>query len=651
MEKRREWLIQEINKHRHNYYDLETPTISDGDYDKLFDELLEIEKQTGIITPDSPTQRVGGDVLEGFSKVTHQTKLFSLNKCNNSQDLGQWIDDIKEFVPDAKFTLEYKFDGLRIIIKYKDGVLVQAATRGNGIVGEDVTAQVKTIKSVPLVIKYKGEVSVQGEGMMTLTNLQKYNSTATEKLKNARNAAAGAIRNLDPKVTASRNLDVFFYDLVTPVENITTQSQVRDFLVDNGFLVSEQFDVFSNLAEIENKINEIDDKKAKLNILIDGVVLKLDNLKKREEIGFTSRFPKWAMAYKFKPQELTAKLKDVICQVGRTGKITPIGIIEPVELAGATVTRATLNNFDEIEKKKVKINSPVFVRRSNEVIPEILGLAHLTDDAQDIVPPQTCPCCNQPLIKIGPNLFCTNENGCKDQIINKLTYFGSRNCMNIEGFSEKTAIQLYDNCGVRNIADLYKITMLELLSLEGFKEKKAKNLYDSIQKSKTCNLSNFLDALSIDGVGEKTSKDLAKTFGSLDAIKQATIEQFENIRDVGDIIAQNIYDFFKNERNLKEIDNLLNAGITIKEVSVVKTTDSVFTGKKVVLTGSLSITRNEATEILESLGAEVVSSVSKNTDFVIAGEDAGSKLTKAEALKIRVMDEQEFMAIANLQKN
>ena len=648
---RQEWLTQEINKHRHNYYDLETPTISDGDYDKLFDELLEIEKTTGVVLPDSPTQRVGGEVLEGFSKVVHETKLYSLNKCNNFDDLNSWVNDMKAVSPKTKFTLEYKFDGLRIIVKYKNGVLYQAATRGNGTVGEDVTAQVKTINSVPLVIKYKGEVAVQGEGMITLTNLEKYNKTATEKLKNARNAAAGAIRNLDPKVTASRNLDVFFYDLVTPVENIKTQEEVKNFLKENGFKVSDQFDVFETAKELQDKIQEIDDKKSRLNILIDGVVLKVDNIASREEIGFTARYPKWAMAYKFKPQELTSTLRDVVCQVGRTGKITPIAVIDPVELAGATVVRATLSNFDEVKRKKIKINSSVFVRRSNEVIPEILGLAEVGENPQEIIPPSTCPCCGESLIKIGPNLFCTNEYDCKDQIVNKLSYFASRNCMNIEGFSEKTAGILYDNCNVRSVADLYKLVPEDLKNLEGFKDKKINNLFASIQKSKNCKLNNFLDALGIDGVGEKTAKDLAKAFGNLENLKNCDIEDLKNLRDVGDIIAQNIYDYFHNEKNIKEVDELISLGLNIEQFEIKEKKESVFTGKKVVLTGALTIKRSEATEILESYGAEVVSSVSKNTDFVVAGEDAGSKLVKAEALGIKVLSEDEFFKIVNYEKN
>ena len=648
---RQEWLVEEINKHRHNYYDLETPTISDGDYDKLFDELLEIEKNTGVVLPDSPTQRVGGEVLEGFSKVVHETKLYSLNKCNNFGDLESWVEDMKAVSPKTKFTLEYKFDGLRIIVKYKDGVLYQAATRGNGTVGEDVTAQVKTIKSVPLTIKYKGEVAVQGEGMITLTNLEKYNKTATEKLKNARNAAAGAIRNLDPKVTASRNLDVFFYDLMTPVEGIKTQEEVKNFLVENGFQVSDQFDLFETAKELEDKIDEIDNKKAKLNILIDGVVIKVNNINSREEIGFTARYPKWAMAYKFKPQELTSKLLDVVCQVGRTGKITPIAVIDPVELAGATVTRATLSNFEEVERKKIKLNSFVFVRRSNEVIPEILGLASDTEESKNIVPPATCPCCGSELVKVGPNLFCTNEFGCKDQIVNKLSYFASRNCMNIEGFSEKTAGLLYDKCNVRSVADLYALTPDDFKDLEGFKDKKINNVYGAIQKSKNCKLNNFLDSLGIDGVGEKTSKDLSKAFGNIENLKNCTIEELKNLRDVGEIIAQNIYDYFHNPSNIEEINKLQSLGLNIEEFEIKEKKESIFTGKKVVLTGALSIKRNEATEILESYGAEVVSSVSKNTDFVVAGEDAGSKLVKAEALGIKVLSEEEFFKIVNYEKN
>ena len=643
-----EKLTNLLNEYAYNYYVLEKPIVSDYDYDVLYDKLLELEKKNNFIFPYSPTQRVGGEVLSGFKKVNHIVKLFSLNKCNDSAGLQKFLDDVNAIKSNQKFVVEYKFDGLRIIAHYKNGLLIQASTRGNGIVGEDVTEQVKTIKSVPLKINYQGELYVAGEGIITISNLEKYNKTAEEKLKNARNAVAGAIRNLDPKVTASRNLDVVFYDIVKIEDEsyLKTQQDVNKFLQDNSFLTGPLFEVVSSLSELERIIEKIDKVKAKLDILIDGLVIKLNNLKLREEIGFTSKFPKWAIAYKFAPQELTATLKNVEWNVGRTGKVTPIAHITPVELSGATVTRATLNNYDDILKKKIKLNSLVFVRRSNEVIPEILGLAQETENSKQIEKPTLCPSCKNVLIENGPNLFCLNSS-CPQKIVNKLSYFASRNCMNIEGLSEKIIKVLYENCFVKNFSDLYLLTAQHLKNLEGFKDKKISNILNSINKSKSCKLSNFLDSLSIDGVGEKTAKDLAKKYKTLKNIQNASIQDLQTVKDIGEVIAKNIFNYFKNEDNLKQINELINCGVEIEENIAQKIDqNSFFYNKKVVLTGSLNnFTRAQASKLIEDMGGEVVSSVSKNTNYVLVGTDAGSKLEKAKALGIKLLTEEDFEKI------
>ena len=642
---RQQYLTKLLNEYAYNYYVLEKPIVSDYDYDVLYDELVLLEEETGVILPDSPTQRVGGEILKGFKKVNHPYKLYSLNKCNNAEGIQKFVFDTQKVLKDAQFVVEYKFDGLRIIAKYVDGKLVQASTRGNGIVGEDVTAQVKTIKSVPLTIDYKGELLVAGEGVITLPNLEKYNKTAEEKLKNARNAVAGAIRNLDPKVTAKRNLDVVFYDIIfiEDQNKLKTQQEVNLFLKQNKFLTGKLFEVCSSSEEIEKVASEVDKVKGKLEILIDGLVIKLNSISHREEIGFTAKFPKWAIAYKFEPQELTSTLKHVEWNVGRTGKVTPIAHIEPVELAGATVSRATLNNYEDILRKKVKLNSLVFVRRSNEVIPEILGLAQENENSQEIEKPTICPCCGEPLTEVGPNVFCFNSS-CPDKVVSSLSHFATRNCMNIEGLSDKIVKTLYDNCGVKKFSDLYKLKKEDLVNLEGFKDKKINNLLTNIENSKTPNLNNFIDALGIDGVGEKTSKDLAKKFGTLQNIISATVEELLNIQDIGEIMAQSIYSYFKNQNNLTELKTLFSLGVNVKEKEVIKINeDSAFLNKKVVLTGTLeNYKRSEATAIIESLGGEVVSSVSKNTDMVLAGSDAGSKLTKAQSLGVKVITEQEF---------
>lgn len=638
-------LVDELNKYAYMYYVQEKPIVSDYDYDVKYDELLALEKELNVVLSNSPTVRVGGETLDGFKKVEHKVKLYSLNKCNNFDGIKKFVQDVSEVTKNPKFVVEYKFDGLRIIAHYKNGLLVQASTRGNGFVGEDVTEQVKTIKSVPLSIDFKGDLTVAGEGVITLANLEKYNKTADEKLKNARNAVAGAIRNLDPKVTAKRNLDVVFYDLINiEGKTLSSQEEVNTFLKSNGFLTGKLFKVVSTAEEIMQIASEIDPIKTTLDIQIDGLVIKLDSIPMRDELGYTAKFPKWAIAYKFAPVELTSTIKDVVWNVGRTGKVTPIALIDPVELSGATVARATLNNFDDIERKKVKIGALVFVRRSNEVIPEILGLAQDNENSRPIEKPTTCPCCHSVLKEVGPNVFCFNPT-CKDKIVSKLAYFASRNCMNIEGLSDKIVEQLYSANLVKSVCDLYRLKADDLQNLEGFKDKKISNLLTSIDKSKTCNLSNFLDALSIDGVGEKTSKDIAKRFLTLDKVMSATENDFLLVKDIGTVTAKNLVSYFANENNVNEINCLLSLGVKVleKEEKSVDTSN-FFYGKKFVLTGVLeSYKRSDAGAKIEALGGEVAGSVSKLTDYVIYGADAGSKLEKARALNVKTLNEDEFL--------
>ncbi len=650
IQKRQKELTKLLNEYSYYYYVLEKPIVSDYDYDVLYDELVAIEEKTGIILEDSPTQRVGGDILKGFEKVTHETKLYSLNKCNDIEGLQKFISDVNSHYKNSLFTVEYKFDGLRIIAKYENGLLVQAATRGNGIIGENVTTQVKTIKSVPLKINYKGSLTIAGEGIITIANLEKYNRTTQDKLKNARNAVAGAIRNLDPKETAKRNLDVVFYDIIS-IDNpelVSSQKLAYDFLKDNKFKTGDLFEICSNASEIENVINKIDKVKGKLDILIDGLVIKLNDVKTREELGFTAKFPKWAIAYKFEPQELTSTLESVEWNVGRTGKVTPIAHISPIELAGATVSRATLNNYEDILRKKLKLNALVFVRRSNEVIPEILGLAQENENSTCIEKPKVCPCCNSSLVEVGPNIFCENPN-CSEKIINRLVHFVSRNCMNIEGLNDKIIETLFTECNVKKFVDLYKLTADNLKDLQGFKEKKINNILSGIQNSKNPELNAFIDALGIDGVGEKTSKDLAKKFKTLNGVINAKLEDLINIQDVGDVIANNIIRYFTDEINLKEIKELLEVGIKIKEIDNLNIDENnpIF-NKKIVLTGTLpNYKRDEASAIIEKLGGSVVGSVSKKTDYVLAGEEAGSKLVKAQELNIKIINEEEFNNLIN----
>lgn len=641
-------LIAVIKRHNYNYYVLDNPTISDKEYDDLYYELVDLEKATGTILPDSPTQQVGDGVLKGFRKHTHEKPLYSLDKRNTYDELREWMVSILDEYGKQKFTLEYKYDGLRVVVTYEDGIVVNAATRGNGFVGEDVTAQILTVKSLPKQIPYKGKVIVMGEAMMRLSVLNEYNRSAAEPLKNARNAAAGAIRNLDINITRSRNIDIFFYDILSiSSKEYSTQQGMHEFLKKNGFL-TDYFEVIDSADELLDKVHNIDKNKNNLDILLDGAVVKLDDLALREEIGFTAKFPKWAVAFKFEAQELTSMLKNIVWQVGRTGKLTPIGEIEPIELAGATVKRATLNNYGDILRKGVKINSRVFVRRSNEVIPEILGVAEVYDSSREIVMPTHCPCCGHDLIEEGANLFCHNKFHCEEQVIDKLTHFASRNAMNIEGLNEKTLKLMYKEFGVNSIEKLYEVTKEQLLSLEGFKDKKAQNIIDSIEKSKHCNLSNFVYALGILNVGQKTAKDLANTFGTLQGIMDADFGQLIAINDVGDVIANCIIDYFDNDYNMQLINRLFELGVKVNEQVNTSKFHPELTGKNVVLTGTLpTYTRDQAKEILESFGANVVSSVSKNTDLVLLGDNAGSKLAKAQALNIKLIDEKQFNDLIN----
>ena len=639
---RLKWLTQEVNKHNKNYYVYDNPTISDAEYDKLYDELLALEKELNFSFPDSPTSRVGDDVLSKFEKRKHEFPLYSLNKVKDFSDLGKWITDMQNDSgkQDIDFSLEYKYDGLKVVLEYDNGRYKTATTRGNGKIGEDVTLQVKTIQSVPMNIPFKKRLIVQGECMMTNKAFEEYNKTADIPLKNPRNGVAGAVRNLDPKETAKRKLDFFCYDISFVEDyNIKSQKDMHDFIVDQGFLTGDYFKIIKNLKQAELEIEKIDKTKEHLDVMIDGMVLKVNDSSIREDIGYTNKFPKWAIAYKFKPIELSTTLKNVVWQVGRTGKITPIAILDPIELSGATVSRATLNNTQDIERKQISINSRVFVRRSNEVIPEVMGLAEKSDDAIEIIAPKYCPSCNSELKTIGANLFCVNHKHCYEQIVDRLKQFVSRNAFNIEGLSEKTLNQLYKKFDLSYPYELFTITDSMLSQLEGFKEKKINNLINSLEKSKNIDWSNFIFSLGILYVGDKTAFVLSKKYNSIEELKSATFEELISIDDVGEIVANSIIEYFQDKDNLTNIDKLIELGVKIN-FSNNNTEENYFTNKTIVLTGALSsFSRPELTKVLLSYGANVTSSVSKKTDLVIAGKDAGSKLDKARDLNIEIIDE------------
>ena len=635
-------LIAEIEKHNYNYYVLDRPTISDAEYDKLYYQLVDLEKAAGFVLPYSPTQRVGDTVLDGFEKRRHEVQLYSLNKVRDFADLEKWVAEMKESGNNTDFAVEYKFDGLNLVIEYNHGLFVSATTRGNGLIGEDVSQQVKTIRSVPLKINFQGRLIVQGEGMMTNKSFEKYNKTATEKLKNPRNGVAGAIRNLDVRETAKRNLDFFCYSILfCQDKEFNTQQQMHEFLIENGFQTGDYFKICDDVQQIIRCINEVDLVKNKLDVMIDGMVIKINKVAPRADIGFTAKYPKWAIAYKFVAQEATTLLKEVTWQVGRSGRVTPIAELEPVELAGATIRRATLNNIDDIRRKGVLENATVFVRRSNEVIPEIMGLAEKKEGSREIEIPSRCPSCNQPLTQKGPLLFCTNHSGCKDQVVDRIVHFASRNAFNIEGLSDKTVEAFYDVLGLRNTSNLFTLTESDLQKLDNFKEKKASNIITSIQNSKNIDFSRFLFALGIPEVGVKTAKDLTRKYHSLQEISSADKDGLLEIEDIGEVIADNIITFFQDKDNIEEINQLFEKGVRLQQAEQKQANDKI-AGKTFVLTGTLSRPRNEVESLIESLGGRTSGSVSKKTDFVLAGQSAGSKLDKAQALGVKVLSEKEF---------
>ena len=634
-------LIAQLNKYAYQYYVLDEPTVSDKQYDELYNELLALEKETGTVFPDSPTRRIGGEPIKEFKPHTHLKKLYSLDKCNSFDELREWDAKIKKIAPDVVYTLEYKLDGLTLSLTYENGYFKGAATRGNGETGEDVTAQVSTIKSIPLSVPYKATFEAQGEGIMRLSALKKYNETASEPLKNARNGVAGAIRNLDPKVTASRNLDIIFYN-VNYIEgkDISSQRESIAFLKDNGFKTEMLF-VSQDIEEIIGRINSVDRKA--LDFLIDGMVIKVDDIRLREKLGYTDKFPRWAMAYKFEAEETTTVLKDVVWNVGRTGKLTPLASLEPVELCGATVSRATLNNYGDIVRKKVKKGSRVFVRRSNDVIPEILGVAE-DNGGTEIQKPEVCPACGAKLVEEGALLFCHNESGCPPQITGRIEHFVSKDCMDIRGISEKSVAQLYEKLDVRSVTDLYYLKADDVARLDGYKDKKIENFISSVEKSKSVPLDRFINALGIENVGKKTARDLALRFKSMNALMDAERETLLEIEDIGEVVADSITSYFGKHRAL--IEKFREIGIDPKIEQ--QTANGVFSGKKFVLTGTLpTYTRSEATKLIENAGGEVASSVSKDTDYVLAGDNAGSKLEKARQKGIKIISEKEFISLLN----
>lgn len=636
-------LVDLLNQYSFEYYTLDSPTISDKEYDSLYDTLLTLEKETGIVLEDSPTKRVGGATLKEFKQKEHIRRLYSLDKCQQEEDLEKWLEKQEE-KGIKEYSLEYKYDGLTVSLTYENKRLVQALTRGDGIIGEDILEQVKTIKTIPLKINFEGRVDIQGEGIMRLSALEKYNSENDEILKNARNAAAGAIRNLNPKITAKRNLDFVAYNIsYIENKNFKTQEEVNQFLKDNKFFTGGYFKVLNNKKEIIKALNNIEKERDKLDYLIDGAVLKMNEINVRNTLGFTDKFPRWAMAYKFKAEEVTTTLKDVIWQVSRTGKLNPLAILEPVDICGVTVKRCTLSNISEIKRKQLMINSKVFIRRSNDVIPEILGVAKYLENKKEIIPPKFCPYCGSQIVEDSVFIYCSNKEHCAPAVISKIEHYTEKNGADIEGLSERTIEQFYNDLGLRKISDLFYLKKEDLLTLEGFKEKKAQNILDSIKKSKNIDFDRFIYAIGIPNIGKKTARDLAEKFKTIDNLKGATYNDLIEMQDFGPVMANCLIEFFKDKDNIEELDKLL-INLNIKEIETNKINNEFFNNKTFVITGTLdTLSRKEAQDLILKNGGKTSESVSKNTACLIAGKDCGSKLEKAKNLGIDILSEKEFL--------
>lgn len=652
-------LIEKIEELNYHYYTLDAPLVSDGEYDKLYDRLKELEEETGFSPENSPTKKVGGQVLEKFEKHYHITRLYSQDKAQSFEDLANWIGRVNRLrdsyneshedkLDDIEYILEYKFDGLTINLTYEDGKLKNAATRGNGSVGEEISAQVHTIKSVPRTIKEQSLLEIQGEALMPLSELERYNKENELQLKNARNAAAGALRNLDTKETRKRNLTAYIYNISTTNLEFDTEEEMLDFLKDQGFVVHPYHKKVKTYDEIIKELDKIEEERKTLDILTDGVVIKINDKKTQQALGYTNKFPRWSLAYKFEAEEYTTTLLDVVWNVGRTGKVTPSAILEPVDFSGVTVSRATLNNYDDILRKKVKLGSRVFIRRSNDVIPEILGVVDENQDGTKIIDkPSHCPYCGSELIEGNVHIICPNSLSCTPQLLARIEHFASRNAMDIEGLSEKTIGQLMDELGIKEVYDLYDLSYDDLIDLDRFGPKKTNNLLDAIEASKDVDLNRFIYAIGIPNVGERTARDLASKFKNFASLRKAEASELTQIPDIGEITAENIVEFFADANINEAIDLLLSKGIKINEDTNEDSTN-ILEGLTYVITGTIDgYKRDDVKELIEKNGGKVTGSVSKKTDALICGENAGSKLDKAKSLDIKIIDGNELKEFLN----
>lgn len=661
-EKRITELREIVNRLSYEYYVLDHPSVDDREYDRYYQELLQLEEAfPQFADANSPTQRVGGTVLEGFSKVTHKRMMLSLGNAYNLEDLEAFDQRVRNEVEHPRYVCELKIDGLAMSILYQNGRFVQAVTRGDGTVGEDVSANVKTIKSIPMNIDMSGEVELRGEVYMPKRSFEQLNEQRAQNgedlFANPRNAAAGSIRQLDSAIAASRRLDAFWYYFVNASEyGILTHHEAMDKMDQLHIRTNQERQLCENIQQVWEYIQTMSEKRNSLPYEIDGIVIKLDQLSDQEHMGYTVKTPRWAIAYKFPAEEVSTKLLNIVLTVGRTGRITPNAVLEPVRVAGTSVSAATLHNEDMIKQKDVRINDTVIIRKAGDIIPEVVrSLSDKRDGTQaPYVFPSNCPICDSKLVRFPDEAahYCINQD-CPARVVESMIHFASRDAMDIDTLGDKKIEYFHKHGFLNTIEDIYHLRERkdELLELEGFQEKSVQKLFDAIEASKTKPLEDLIFGLGIRQVGKKAAKLLAKRYLQIDALMEADEEALTALKDIGDITAKSVVAFFAEERNQRLIAHLRSLGLnmtTEKDTAL----ESSFTGKTVVLTGTLTqLTRKEAKAILERLGANVSGSVSAKTDLVIYGEAAGSKLTKAQQLNVATMNEATFMEEVNQYEN
>ena len=659
-QKRIEELINLINYHNEKYYNQDSPEIEDFEYDNLMKELIKLEEENPELKRnDSPSNRVGGKPLDKFEQVVHKIPMLSLSNAYSWEDLKDFDSRVREAVgSDVEYVVEFKIDGLSVGLNYNNGIFESGATRGNGIVGENITKNLMTIKNIPLNIDEKGELTVRGEVYISKKDFKEINKIQEEQdqplYANPRNLAAGSLRQLDSKLTAKRPLDIFIFNLEDiNSKQFKTHSESLEYLKQLGFHVSPEFKVFKTMDEIIEYIKYWTEHREDLGFGIDGMVIKVNNLAQREQMGYTAKSPRWAIAYKFPAERKETKLLDIVVEVGRTGTITPTAVLEPIRLAGTTVSRATLHNEDYINEKDIKINDTVLVQKAGDIIPQVVEVIKekRTGEEIEFKMPEECPVCGEPTVRLEGEaaVKCINIS-CPAQIRRGIIHFASREAMDIDGLGESIITLLLKQDLIKDISDLYYLKKEQISVLERMGDKSATNLINAINKSKENDLWRFINGLGIKLIGTKAAKILASEFKDLDKLMSATEQELINLEEFGQTMADSVVEFFKEEKNISVIEKLKEAGVNTKLIeSDDEDIPKIFEKMKIVLTGTLpTLKRNDAKEMIEKRGGKATSSVSKSTSFVLAGEEAGSKLTKANDLGIKVIDEEKFLQLIDL---